>query len=296
MVAFSRLSAGLVALAVPALGRVVLESVKSVPSDWTLVDSADSSATITLSVALARQNLDQLEAKLLALSTPGKATYGQWLDLDDINEQFPLADETAVVSWLKEAGVTQIAREGGLLNFATTVGTANQLLNTTFSVYKSGSTQKVRTTQYSIPDRLTGTIDLISPTVFFGKSNAARSAAVRASQIPKDSTRSSSSDVCEYITPACLKEQYSIDYTPEASSGSRVGFGSFLGESALYSDLDLFTQYFDIAEQNFTVVTINGGINNQEDDPDGEADLDVENIVGISHPLPVTEYITGGSP
>ncbi|PWY73117.1 subtilisin-like protein [Aspergillus sclerotioniger CBS 115572] len=296
MVAFSRISAGLVALAVPALGRVVLESVKSVPSDWTLVEAADSSATITLSVALARQNLDQLEAKLLAVSTPGKATYGQWLDLDDINEQFPLAEDTAVVSWLKEAGVTKISREGGLLNFATTVGTANQLLNTTFSVYRSGSTQKVRTTQYSVPDSLTGAIDLISPTVFFGKSNAARSAAVRASQIIKDSTSSSSDDVCEYITPACLKEQYSIDYTPEASSGSRVGFGSFLNESALYSDLDLFTQYFDITEQSFTVVTINGGINNQEDDPDGEADLDVENIVGISHPLPVTEFITGGSP
>ncbi|GKZ23410.1 polynucleotide 3'-phosphatase [Aspergillus brasiliensis] len=294
MVAFSRLSAGFI-LAAPVLGSVVLEIAKSVPSDWKLVKAADTSSTITLSVALARQNLDQLEEKLLAVSTPGKATYGQFLDLADINEQFPLADDAAVVSWLQKNGVTQIHKEGGLLNFATTVGTANQLLNTTFSVYQSGSTQKVRTTQYSVPDELTGSIDLISPTVFFGKSNAARSAAVRASQTTKESSKKSS-DVCEYITPNCLKEQYSIDYTPEASSGSRVGFGSFLNESALYSDLDLFTQYFDIPQQSFTVVTINGGINNQENDPAGEADLDVQNIVGISHPLPVTEYITGGSP
>ncbi|PWY81320.1 tripeptidyl peptidase A [Aspergillus eucalypticola CBS 122712] len=294
MVAFSRLSAGF-ALAAPVLGSVVLETIKSVPSDWKLVEAADTSSTISLSVALARQNLDQLEEKLLAVSTPGKDTYGQFLDLDDINEQFPLADDAAVVSWLKENGVTKIHKEGGLLNFATTVGTANQLLNTTFSVYKSGSTQKLRTTKYSVPDDLAGSIDLISPTVFFGKSNAARSAAVRSSQTTKESS-SKSSDVCEYITPDCLKEQYSIDYTPEKSSGSRVGFGSFLNESALYSDLDLFTQYFDIPEQSFTIETINGGINNQENDPDGEADLDVENIVGISHPLPVTEYITGGSP
>ncbi|RDK47946.1 subtilisin-like protein [Aspergillus phoenicis ATCC 13157] len=295
MVAFSRISAGF-ALAAPALASVVLETVKSVPSDWKLVEAADTSSTISLSVALARQNLDQLEEKLLAVSTPGKDTYGQFLDLDDINEQFPLADDAAVVAWLKKAGVTQIHKEGGLLNFATTVGTANQLLNTTFSVYKSGSTQKLRTTQYSVPDELTGSIDLISPTVFFGKSNAVRSAAVRASQTTKETSRKKSSNVCEYITPDCLKEQYSIDYTPEASSGSRVGFGSFLNESALYSDLDLFTQYFDIPQQSFTVETINGGINNQENDPDGEADLDVQNIVGISHPLPVTEYITGGSP
>ncbi|GLB06208.1 polynucleotide 3'-phosphatase [Aspergillus tubingensis] len=294
MVAFSRLTAGF-ALAAPVLGSVVLETVKSVPSDWKLVKAADTSSTISLSVALARQNLDQLEEKLLAVSTPGKDTYGQFLDLDDINEQFPLADDAAVVSWLKKNGVTKIHKEGGLLNFATTVGTANQLLNTTFSVYKSGSTQKLRTTKYSVPDDLAGSIDLISPTVFFGRSNAARSAAVRASQTTKESS-GKSSDVCEYITPDCLKEQYSIDYTPEKSSGSRVGFGSFLNESALYSDLDLFTQYFDIPEQSFTVETINGGINNQENDPDGEADLDVQNIVGISHPLPVTEYITGGSP
>jgi tripeptidyl-peptidase-1 len=29
---------------------------------------------------------------------------------------------------------------------------------------------------------------------------------------------------------------------------------------------------------------------------DGEANLDVQNIVAIAHPLPVTEYITAGSP
>ncbi|PWY77405.1 subtilisin-like protein [Aspergillus heteromorphus CBS 117.55] len=296
MVAFSKVSAGFLAFAAPALGGVVLETIKAVPSDWSLVQTADSSSTITLSIALARQNIDQLETKLLAVSTPGKDTYGQYLDLDEVNEQFPLADDAAVVSWLKNAGVTHITREGGLINFATTVETANSLLETTFSVYKSGSTQKVRTTQYSVPSNLTGSIELIAPTVFFGKSNAARSAAVRAAQTVQSASSKKGGDVCEYITPDCMKEQYSIDYTPEASSGSRVGFGSFLNESALYSDLDQFTQYFGIPQQNFTVETINGGINNQQDDPDGEADLDVENIVGISHPLPVTEFITGGSP
>ncbi|PYH87644.1 subtilisin-like protein [Aspergillus ellipticus CBS 707.79] len=302
MVAFSKVSAGFLALAAPALGGVVLETIKNVPSDWSLVQQADANSTITLSIALARQNLDQLETKLLAVSTPGKATYGQFLDLDDINEQFPLADDAAVVSWLQQAGVTKIAREGGLLNFATTVETANKLLDTSFGVYKSGATQKVRTTQYSVPSNLTGSIELIAPTVFFGKSNADRSAAIRAAQTVTDSSSSSSSsssksdDVCTYITPDCLKSQYNIDYTPKASSGSRVGFGSFLNESALYSDLDLFTQYFGIATQNFTIELINGGIDNQENDPDGEADLDVETIVGISHPLPVTEFITGGSP
>jgi tripeptidyl-peptidase-1 len=46
------------------------------------------------------------------------------------------------------------------------------------------------------------------------------------------------------------------------------------------------------------VILLSGGTNDQ--DPATaqirEADLDVQNIIGVSHPLPVTEFITGGSP
>ncbi|RAH64772.1 S53 family peptidase [Aspergillus aculeatinus CBS 121060] len=290
MVAFSRISTGLLAVAAPALGNVVLEKIQAVPSSWSLVEEADTSSNITLSVALTRQNLDQLESKLLSVSTPGQSTYGQYLDADEVNAQFPLADHSTVISWLTEAGVTDISHQGGLISFATTVGTANKLLNTTFSVYEKAGTQKVRTTQYSVPDSLSGSIDLIAPTVFFGKTRAERAAAFQAVKVARRSSSAS-----QYITPTLLKQQYNIDYTPKASSGSRIGFGSFLGESALYSDLDLFTERFGIPQQNFTVELINGGVNNQEEDG-GEADLDVQNIVGLSHPLPVVEFITAGSP
>ncbi|RAL08807.1 S53 family peptidase [Aspergillus homomorphus CBS 101889] len=293
MVAFSRLSTGLLALAAPAWGNVVLEKIQAVPNSWSLVEEADTSSNITLSIALSRQNLEQLESKLLSVSTPGQSTYGQFLDIDEVNALFPLTDHSAVASWLTEAGVTNISRQGGLISFATTVGTANKLLNTTFSVYEKAGTQKVRTTQYSVPDSLSGSIDLISPTVFFGKTRAERSASFQSLKVAKRS--SSSSSVSQHITPALLKQQYNIDYTPKASSGSRIGFGSFLGESALYSDLDLFTERFGIPQQNFTVELINGGVNNQTYDG-GEADLDVQNIVGLVHPLPVVEFITAGSP
>ncbi|OJJ45231.1 hypothetical protein ASPZODRAFT_133860 [Penicilliopsis zonata CBS 506.65] len=282
-------------LAAPCLASVVLEQVATVPADWKLVKQADPSDNISLSVALSRQNLDLLESTLLAVSTPGSDSYGQFLDVDEVETRFPLANDTAVVSWLKEAGVTQISRQGGLVNFATSVETANSLLNTTFAVYAKGGSRKTRTTQYSVPEDLVGDIELIAPTVFFGRPIADRSVDFQAADTSVAAKRTT--DVCEKITPDCLKEQYNIsDYTPLASSGSRIGFGSFLNESALYSDLDLFTEHFGIPEQNFTVETINGGVNNQTVDPEGEADLDVQSIVGISHPLPVTEFITGGSP
>lgn len=101
------------------------------------------------------------------------------------------------------------------------------------------------------------------------------------------------------ITPTCIKELYNVgSYTPDAKSGSVVGFGSFLNQSALYADLFDYEKYFNIPTQNFSVTLINGGTNDQ--DPAtaqiGEADLDVQNIIGVSHPLPVVEFITGGSP
>ncbi|PQE17829.1 tripeptidyl peptidase A protein [Rutstroemia sp. NJR-2017a WRK4] len=57
---------------------------------------------------------------------------------------------------------------------------------------------------------------------------------------------------------------------------------------------------FNITEPGFSVETIDDGVNNQTVSLSskfiGESNLDVQTIVGISHPSPVREYITGGSP
>ncbi|RAL58922.1 hypothetical protein DID88_009213 [Monilinia fructigena] len=103
----------------------------------------------------------------------------------------------------------------------------------------------------------------------------------------------------KYVTPQCIKELYSVgNYTPSVSSGSRIGFGSFLNQSALYTDLFQFEELFNIPAQNFSVTLINGGVNDQNPKTAqiGEANLDVQNIIGVAHPLPVEEFITGGSP
>lgn len=295
----STLYAGwLLSLAAPAL-CVVQEKLSAVPSGWTLIEDASESDTITLSIALARQNLDQLESKLTTLATPGNPEYGKWLDQSDIESLFPTASDDAVLQWLKAAGITQVSRQGSLVNFATTVGTANKLFDTKFSYYRNGASQKLRTTQYSIPDHLTESIDLIAPTVFFGKeqNSALSSHAVKLPSLPRRAATNSS--CANLITPDCLVEMYNLgDYKPDASSGSRVGFGSFLNESANYADLAAYEQLFNIPPQNFSVELINRGVNDQNwaTASLGEANLDVELIVAVSHPLPVVEFITGGSP
>jgi tripeptidyl-peptidase-1 len=71
--------------------------------------------------------------------------------------------------------VSQVSTDGAYVTFATTVGTANSLLNTTFMEFENAAAgvSKIRTTEYSIPSSLTNYIDLIDPTVFLGKTVAA---------------------------------------------------------------------------------------------------------------------------
>lgn len=283
-------------LAAPALG-VVLESLAGgVPSTWSLVDKPSADSTMSLSIALTRQNLDQLESKVTKLATPGQAEYGQWLDKSDIDTAFPVVDDASVVKWLKKAGISSYSRSGATLTFSGSVETVEKLLDADFAYYKNGDSTKLRTTAYSIPDDLTDYVDLITPTVYFGNTRSFAPMPSLAKEVRRSSSEISAS-CSTYITPECIKEMYNVgDYTPEPSAGSRIGFGSFLNESAIESDLAKFETLFDIPSQSFSVELIAGGVNNQSAPMAdiGEANLDVQLIVGVSHPLPVHEFITGG--
>lgn len=254
---------------------------------------------MSLSIALNRKNLDQLESTLTKLSTPGNAEYGQWLDQKDVETMFPAVDDAPVVSWLRNAGIRHIARDGALVTFYGTVDQVNKLLNSDFAYYRKGDATKLRTAQYSIPDNLSEHIDLISPTVHFGETRHAAPVPSQLGELDKRGASSPSVDpsCANAITPSCLYQMYNLgDYTPDPSSGSRVAFASFLNQSASYSDLADYEALFNIPSQSFTVELINGGVNNQSTTISnvGEADLDVELIAAMAHPLPIHEYITGG--
>ncbi len=292
-----------------------------------------------LQIALAQQNLDQLDAKIMAVSTPGSASYGQYMEGDAVAAMLaPSADASpAVLAWLQGAGVTNAYSDGANVNFSTTVCLANSLLNTTFNYYENAGIQKLRTTKYSVPEDLQVHIDLITPTTYFGKTvpqiplpkvPAPKTPAPKTDHRARDlyirhfngihysngtmnsttnsttvgTSNSTTNDTIDascatLITPTCLKELYNINYTPDPKSGSKIGFGSFLNQSARTEDLSIFQSSQNIPLQGFSVQLINGGINDQAiDNNHGEADLDVEYISGISHPLPIISYITGGSP
>ncbi|KAJ5338606.1 hypothetical protein N7452_005334 [Penicillium brevicompactum] len=286
-------------LIAPTIG-IVLESLPAgAPSGWSLASEPSKNSTISLSIALGRQNLDQLESKLTKLSTPGSAEYGKWLEKDEVDSQFPIVDNAPVVKWLHDAGISTVAPDGALLNFTGSIDNVNRLLNASFAYYQNGESTKLRTTQYSIPDELATYIDIISPTVYFGKAQSAGPLTSSSKRV--ESHKGSSTDVapsCQTsITPSCLKEMYNIgDYVPKPAAGSRIGFSSFLNQSAQQSDLLAYEARFNISSQSFTVETLNGGVDNQSAPSSdvGEANLDVQLITAVSHPLPVHEFITGG--
>ena len=302
MVSFRLLSLLLAAMAAPSLGAVH-EHVK-VPPGWSKVKDAAGDKEINLSVALSRQNMDQLESKLMALSTPGHDQYSQWMDVGDVESAFPVASDSGVKDWLHSHDITKFHRQGDLLHFQTTVHRANKLLDATFAWYSDGSTQKLRTTKYSVPNRLQGVVDLVSPTTYFGHTHEKPMAPhhpVPSHEVHKaaDHKGGQVSEICKkVITPECIRELYQVgDYTPDPKSGSRIGYGNFLNQSSSESDLAQFEKIFGLPQEGFDVTLLNGGVNDQNPatEKDVEANLDLQTIVGLTHPLPVRAYITGGN-
>lgn len=314
-------------LAIPAVANLTPhEHLTFVPSGWGQATKLpEGNTSIHLSIAITLQNMDSLASALKNVSTPGEETYGQYQDVGEVLSHFgpAKASTDAVLSWLNDSGITSVYNSNNYsVDFLTTVEKvrsinllreipanlhqANSLLNASFLHYTDGSIQKLRALSYSIPEHLKEQIDFISPTTFFGTSTArdvrfyqSKRGPVATSTSVSPSSSSSVSVCQSTLTPNCLRQLYNIgNYTPSAESGSRVGFGSFLNNSAIYTDLELYEQYFGQLSQNFTKVFINNPINNQDPTPplDAEANLDIQNIIGIAHPLPVTEFLTGGSP
>jgi tripeptidyl-peptidase-1 len=190
------------AQALPAFGAVH-EKLAALPAGWTTAAAApDASTIVSFTIGLAQQNIDQLQSKLLAVSTPGNAQYGQYLDADEVNSIFAPTAQTisAVESWLSAGGISsyKMTPDGQFINFATTVGTANSLLNTTFLSYKNSGVTKIRATQYSI-----------SPITYFGKTGANIPTFTRTTKTKKDVTTQavSSNHACHTsITPHCIKK------------------------------------------------------------------------------------------
>ena len=266
---------------------------------------------IKLRVALQQQNLAQFEQMVFDVSTPGHPKYGQHMQGHEVKAmlQPTEAASNAVISWLQDYNITTIEDDGDWVNFRTSVATANKLLDTEFSWYRSDyeGKERLRTLQYSVPDGVAKHINLVQPTTRFGSMRPMRSLILKEeigevadglSRWQNGSSTPAINSICNTtITPQCLLQLYNVHYKADPNNGNKVAFASFLEEYTRYSDLAIFEQEYApyAIGQNFSVVSINGGLDNQTSTEDsGEGNLDNQYLVGVGSPVPVTEFTTAG--
>ncbi|KAI0197071.1 peptidase S8/S53 domain-containing protein [Xylaria flabelliformis] len=276
------------------------EQLFGVPEGWKLQGPAEDSQVIKLQIALQQGDVEGFEQAVLDMSTPSHPNYGQHFQDHDEMKRMLLPSQSSLSSvhaWLKNAGVESVEEDADWITLKTTVGVANKMLDTQFAWFVSEEAKPrkiLRTLEYSVPEDVAEHINLVQPTTRFA---AIRANHETGSQIFEIQVAAAADNCDALITPACLKTIYNIDYKADAKSGSKVSFVSYLEEYARYSDLALFEQNYlpEAVGQNVSVVLYNGGLDNQTSTADsGEANLDLQYIIGTGHPLPVTEFSVGG--
>jgi tripeptidyl-peptidase-1 len=270
---------------------------------WTRQGPAADEQTLNLQIALQQGDAAKFERAVMDMSTPSHPTYGQHFQSHEEMKRMILPSEetvSSVAAWLDSFGVDNVDQDADWLTIKTTVGVANKLLNTEFAWFVSEEEKPrkvLRTLEYSVPDDVVAHINLVQPTTRFAAIRANHETEHEIVGLQVAAAVNSTVNCDTSITPECLKKLYKIDYKPDAKSGSKAAFASYLEQYARYSDLAQFEKNLlpESVGQNISVVLFNGGIDGQNSTEDsGEANLDAQYMFGLAQPLPVTEYSTGG--
>ncbi|KAK7726507.1 hypothetical protein SLS63_007668 [Diaporthe eres] len=282
-----------------------------IPKGWEHVGLASPDEPIQLRLALRQQGESALEAAVLDRSTPGTANYGIHLSREEVQSYTAQSKctETSVTEWLVEKNVPH-SIGSDWVTIMTTVDVANDVFNASFGWFRhegagaenaNGAHEaKLRSLSYSIPEHLTQHVDTVQPVTRFGDFKAMGSAIATAAEFFNTSSNSTTfvrGNCDSYETPGCLKQLLPGSFESDTAYG-RIGFASFLGQSARYGDLAEFIS--ELAPHsgglNFSFTEINGGAHLEDHDTTSsmEANLDVAVIMGWVHPIPIHEYIVGG--
>lgn len=204
--------------------HVVHEKRDTVANGWTKISHASADTPLNLRIGLKQSNLDQAEELVNAVSHPRSDKYGQYWTPQQILEVFaPSSDAVSdTIAWLLNAGVSRnsIALSAGRnwIKVNTTVGVAESLLDTTYSVYDNPEeeVELVACEAYSVHADVQSHIDLVTPTIQFDTRGATiRQRRKKRDVIPPNSRKlpnwhknhvpESLENCSEVTTPACLR-------------------------------------------------------------------------------------------
>ncbi|KAI0294269.1 family S53 protease [Multifurca ochricompacta] len=272
-----------------------------VPDGFTSKGPAPGDQTLQLRIALVQNDIEGLQNKLLDVSTPSSAQYGQWLSKEEVGAfMTPKPETTTVVNeWLSANGLnpTVLSPFGDWIGFQMTVSHANELFDADFTtfVHDASGQNAIRTMAYSIPTSLKGHVELVHPTItstFFpqvpGPNDVGLPIISTPAKVIVPDVAPASCDTA--MTPTCLQQLYGIPATVATQPSNKLAVSGFISQFANQADLTSFLQTFrpDLPSTNtFTLQTIDGGTNTQVLGRAGiEADLDIQYTIGVASGVP----------
>ncbi|KAF9063500.1 family S53 protease-like protein [Rhodocollybia butyracea] len=285
---------------------VVLES-RELPVHFTNAGSPNSDMILNLKIALTAADRDGLEQKLLDVSTPGNALYGQHLSYEETKAFAGPSPDTvqAVTDWLNENGVANVVTTGAFkdwLAFSVPLSTANSLFEADYQLFNEvdGPNTLTRTLSYSIPVDLQQHINLVHPSTDFVRVQTGLNFHIPVSTSNSNNparalTAPSSCD--SGSNPTCLQDLYGIPTSAATETSNTLAVSGFLDEWPQNADMKTFLENFAPnvpSTTTWNLQTLDGGSDPQSPTQAGtEANLDVQYTIGIANGVPVTFISVG---
>ncbi|KAF7335052.1 Family S53 protease-like protein [Mycena venus] len=293
-------------------GLVLHESRSVAPAGFIRQGVAPATDLLTLRFGLSPNNVNGLQEKLVAISTPGSSEFRQWLSKDEVKSFVQPSNETVAAfnSFATANGLkpTVISPNGDWVSLTLPVSQANELFGAQFEKFTHPSLAAPVTRALSIflPSELVGHVDVVHPPTSFAIPSSgppqvpfhSRNLAKRT--VPVASCNSSNPD--GIVTPTCLQELYGIPSTPATEKNNKILVTGYVSAAPNRTDLSTFLEKYrpDISSNTtYNLITID---NATEQIPKNlsiivfEADLDVQYTVGLATGVPVEFLSVGGRP
>ncbi|KIV83951.1 hypothetical protein PV11_05932 [Exophiala sideris] len=301
----------------PSRSDYAVKETNNVPPRWSLAGNPHPLHPIKLNIGLKHNNFALLEQHLHEVSSPSHHRYGQHLSQQEVHDLMSPSDETAnvVQEWLLENGLDSSHCEFNAardwITLTLPVAKIESLLDTKYSVYQhEDGTKLVRTTHWALPRSLHDHITTIQPTTAFLRANPKGENVVTVptdvdfSDVTSELNSSQLAGVCNFagMTTKCLRTLYNtLNYQVQVPNNNSIGFTNYLGQVSNRSDAKLYLENFrpEAVNSSFSVEQIaidDGPLDNATAVPGNEGNLDLQTILGLVYPTPVTLYSTGGMP
>ncbi|KAM3449277.1 hypothetical protein MY3296_007053 [Beauveria thailandica] len=252
------------ALAAPVDDDSVVKS-HSLSNNWQNEGSLPDDTQIPVRIALKQSNLDKGMDYLLTVSDPESPKYGQHFTKQQVIDLFAPADSTvdAVKKWLVKSGISAssitTSNSKGFLDFVTTSGELNKLLQGNYKIYNhvNGKSSQIMSENYTIPGAVSSHIDFIAPALGLPSrtSKSRRSAPiipspVKPTPLPQQIVReltaapNDTNRCADYVTPKCIKAMYNIPNGKLSNPSNRLGLFESDDEYFQQGDLSTFFALF----------------------------------------------------